>query len=159
MQYLSFLNNQQILKTKKTVFFDGGVFPDQSGSARVGMSPGFNKFPIYDVASNTYPDKFNSNNYTFEIPVTGIYLIYSKVRPIDNTSTRSYGQGVHISENDGAWFIWNNTLSGADANRNGLQNTRIAKFNNGDLLRLYTYVGQYTEFSAAALQIYLLEEI
>lgn len=139
------------------VFLDCGINPDFQGSARYNCFPGFNKVPIFDSNENTHPD--NLINSEFKIPTTGIYLIYSRVRPVDNTSLRNYGQAVHTSATDGAWFSWSNTQFNANMNRNGLQNTRIVKFNKDESIFLYTYFDQFTEISASIMTVCLLQEI
>jgi hypothetical protein len=155
--YLTFENNKKILKRRESVFFDAGITPDLAGNAKVTQPPGFQTVPLFDVYENRHPDRFSNN--IFNVPVSGVYLIYSKIRPLDNTNHQSFGQGVHTDNFDGAWFIWGNTYTGLGVNRNGLQNTRIAKFNVDDPLRLYSYFQANCDLSSASLQIYLLEEI
>jgi hypothetical protein len=97
--------------------------------------------------------RWNSTNRTFSIPATGNYLILSRLRLPDNVSVMGWGQGVHTSNVDGAYFFWDVTRTGATNNRNIILNTRIAPFNANDLLRFFTYVDTATSLWVASLII------
>lgn len=131
------------------IYFLGGFSSTSDTSGDVNMASGFNTIPLSIVSD---PGNGFSNNI-WTVPVSGLYLVNSKVRIEDNvTNGLSYGQGVHTSDIDGFWFSWFVTAP----YRNGSFNSRIASFNQGDPLRLYTYFDRNIQVKAAELSIVLL---
>lgn len=112
-------------------------------------STGFTTIPL--VASYDYLNRMNGS--TFYIPRTGLYTFTSKVRVKDGEPYRGIGQGVNNITTDGAFFLWGSTTRDLDTNRNGLLNTRIALFNEGEPITLYMYCDTPLIISAAELTI------
>lgn len=114
---------------------------------------------ICQTAVDDPGSNYNSGTGIYTCPVTGLYQIVSNLRLEDSAPEGNYGQGVHTSEADGPWFLWNDTNTLSNSRRNGLQNIRTARFNAGDQLRMYYYwdpdTGS-TTITAAALTITLL---
>ena len=99
---------------------------------------------------------WNAGGNYYTVPLTGTYVIASKVRPVDLTSTAiGIGQGVHTSLIDGPWFSWG-AVPGTTSGRTSVGNTRIAPFNTGDQLKLYTYGDTAFTVQSASLVIYRL---
>lgn len=100
---------------------------------------------------------FNTTTSTFTVPTgqSGYYSIVAKLRYADSTGTYSYGIGMGGSLDDQPYFLWSQSLS----SRNGLLNERIAWFNAGDQIFLYTYQqrGQNAGVQAAEMSIYRIK--
>lgn len=120
-----------------------------TNSANIGLTgKAFTKIIGNTVVSDP-GSNYNSSTGIYTVPYTGLYQIVTKMRVSDDApfgvkataQALSFGQGVHTSEIDGAWFQWFMTPTGtsSDVNRNGSSNTRIDFFNAGDLLRMYYY--------------------
>lgn len=96
------------------------------------------------------------SNNIYNIPYTGEYTIYSKLRLDDNTPITSYGQGVHTFNTDGSWFAWRDTNVGSIGKRNGLENFRAMQLNSSDPIRLYAYSEISVTVSIAEINIVAL---
>ncbi len=128
----------QIPVTNTPIFWGTKEFADTHQSIPATSFTNNIALPNINVDSFT---KWNATNRTYTIPATGNYLILSRLRLPDNVSpAMGWGQGVHTSQVDGAYFYWDVTRSGATNNRNIILNTRIAPFNINEVLNFFTYV-------------------
>lgn len=117
-----------------------------------GSSPSTPQFTLATKAFVTVPfvtvnvdtaSGWSTANNQYTIPVAGVYLIITKLRPVDNAPVESFGQGANFNNNvDGPWFYWANTSTGASGgyNRNGTVNARIVQAAAGALINMYAYV-------------------
>ena len=122
---------------------------------------GFEKVPLastFDPQSN-----FSNANSWYVAPVTGLYLILTRIRPddfVDDGSGNqvSYGQGAHTSNGDGSFFMWGLTVpsTGPTYSRNGLVNFRIASFSAGAQIRMFAYADTAIAIADAEMNIFLL---
>lgn len=86
---------------------------------------------VLDTASG-----WNASANTYTIPATGVYLIISKMRLVDSTAPGiQFGQGASTQNVDGPYFTWNTTAG----LRNYSVTFRMATFNKGDLVRMFSY--------------------
>lgn len=116
---------------------------------------GFNTVILPNVTTNIGGGTWDGSNNTYSIPISGTYIIKSSIRLVDNSSSRNIFQAVGTFNLDIPDGIWQ-TNSG---NRWTMLYTRIAYFDQGDLLRLYIYSdGVVAELSDASLNIALLSE-
>jgi hypothetical protein len=82
---------------------------------------------------------FSNSTHYYTVPVDGVYLIFTKLRPDDDSPLTSYAQGAGIDNVDDTWIAWGQTYATAAANRNGLVNFRIVALSAGDQVRMYAY--------------------
>lgn len=100
--------------------------------------------------------RWDSNNYWYNCPFNGWYLITGSVRVTDNTpSGTQFGLGVAQGEFDGAHFFWHKVGPGP-ASRETFAYARVGYYNAGDCLRMFSYSDQGYQVTQAGLQIALL---
>lgn len=103
---------------------------------------------------------WNSSTNSYTVPVSGIYMIVTKMRPADaSTAYVSYGQGAGTSAADSPSFQWFMTVptSGVEiSSRNGSLNTRIMKLSKGDVITMFYYTDVAISIAAASMNITLL---
>mgnify|MGYP003640552150 CR=1 FL=1 len=119
----------------------------------------FNTVPLPTVTKNLGGGTWNASNNTYSVPKSGTYIIKSTIRLIDGStsSSRNIYQAVHTSNIDIPDGIWQVNPAPVGTGRWTMLYTRIAYFNQGDLLRLYIYSdGQVANLSDASLNIFLL---
>jgi hypothetical protein len=150
----------------------GGIFPVLDVSVGDGTNTTFqtvaNAFTtiILPIVATDTAGGYNTVASQYTIPITGTYLIVSKLRFADRlTSTPgvgvSFGQGVHTSNVDGSWFSWAVTTVASQQGdtRQGHLNTRIARFTAGSRINMYAYYdlgGSTGDIVAASLNVCLL---
>ncbi len=118
---------------------------------------GFNTVPLPNVTKNLGGGTWNTSNYTYRVPISGTYLIKSSVRLVDGSISRNIFQSVHTSNIDIPDGIWQTNVYASGSDRWTMLYTRLAYFNQGDVLRLYIYSdGQTARLSDASLNITLL---
>lgn len=146
----------------------GGVYPVLDVSVGNPTTPGtqtianaFTTIVLGTVNTDT-ASGWNTTTNVYTIPITGTYLIVSKLRFNDNTTANiSAGQGVNTSNVDGPWFGWFETNAAAyqGTARNGNVNTRILYATSGTQLNMYAYFdagGGLGTVYEAALNIVLI---
>ncbi|MEM0519290.1 beta strand repeat-containing protein [Aequorivita flava] len=138
------------------VIYTGSLGNGSGGSVNATITAsGFNTVPLPNTSTNIGGGIWNGTNNTYTIPVSGTYLIKSSIRLTDGSVSRNVFQAVHTSNADIPDGIWQ-TNSG---NRWTMLYTRIAYFNQNDVLRLYIYSdGQQARLSDASLNITLLSK-
>jgi hypothetical protein len=111
-------------------------------------------------------NSFNTANWLYTVPATGVYFCQALIRPNDGQVSKAGfpdGTGVAIgigldSDQDGVWVQWNKWMwmSGTGGNRLSWDYTRIASFNQGQLVRLYMFsdLGGQFDLTRATLQIW-----
>jgi hypothetical protein len=110
--------------------------------------------PLPAVVKNIGGGVWNAANNTYAAPVSGTYIIKSTIRLTDGSSSRNVYQAVNTVNSDIPDGVWQ-TNSGSG--RWTMLYTRIAYFNQGDLMRLYMYSdGTPATVSDASLNISLL---
>lgn len=112
-----------------------------------------------DTVSTDTSNGWSASNSLYTIPVTGTYLISSKLRWLDNSAvSTSYGQGVGASAIDAPYFQWFVTPSfSGGSQRNGSLNVRIARFTAGQTIQMYAYVDATTlGIASASLNVALM---
>jgi hypothetical protein len=114
---------------------------------------GFNTINLPSVNTNIGGGVWNPANNTFSVPVTGVYIVKSSLRLRDGSPSRNVFQAVGTTNTDIPDGIWQ-TNTGT---RWTMLYTRIARFNQGDLLRLYMFSdGPVANLSDASLNISLI---
>jgi hypothetical protein len=138
----------------RNVLFDANLGTGAGGTTNATIAAtGFNTVPLPVVSKNIGGGIWNATSNTYEIPVSGTYLIKSSIRLVDGSSSRNVFQAVNLSNIDVAEGIWG-TNSG---NRWTMLYNRIAYFTKGDLLRLYIYSdGAIAYLSDASLNVVLI---
>lgn len=117
---------------------------------------GFNTVPLPNVTKNVGGGIWNPSNNTYKVPASGTYMIKSSIRLTDYSASRNIFQAVGTVNADVPDGIWQ-TNTGGGTQRWTMLYVRIAYFNEGDLLRLYTYSGgAVANLSDASLNITLL---
>lgn len=113
--------------------------------------------PLPQVTKNIGGGLWNATNNTYTIPISGTYIIKSSIRLTDGSSSRSVFQAVGKSNIDIPDGIWQTNPAPTGTGRWTMLYTRIAYFDQGDLVRLYMYSdGQVANLSDASLNITLL---
>lgn len=84
--------------------------------------------------------RYNATTNLYTVPVAGLYLCSAKIRFTDaaGTATANLGLGIGTATADGPHFQWQ-PVGSATAGRRTYAYQRLARFNAGDQLRLYTY--------------------
>lgn len=98
---------------------------------------------------------YDAANSEYRVPETGIYTCAAVVRiPDDVLLVQNIGLGIHASNFDGPWFVWNVTRSeNTNPTRQAFAYARTARFIKDDLLRLYTWSGSGYTVQAAQMTI------
>lgn len=105
------------------------------------------------ITTNVGGGTWDSTNYLYTVPVSGLYLCLATLRILDSSSTRSTHLNVHTSNADHPTGLWRNTGSGRDVS----EHVRIGSFTAGDVLRsVYYSDGATFPMNAASLTIILL---
>lgn len=114
---------------------------------------GFNTIPLPSVTTDVGGGIWNPTNNTYQVPVSGTYLIKSSLRIRDNSTSRNVFQAVNTVNADIPDGIWQTNTG----RRWTMLYTRIVNLNQGDLLRLYMFSdGLVAELSDASLNIVLI---
>lgn len=115
----------------------------------------FNTINLNNVLKNIGGGVWDGSN-TYTIPYSGTYLIKSSLRLVDGSASRNIFQAVNTSNQDIPEGVWQTNPSGTNV-RWTMPYTRIAYFNQGATIRLYTYSdGTNAVLSNASLYIILL---
>ena len=118
---------------------------------------GFNTVPLPNVTKNEGGGIWNATNNTYRVPASGTYMIKSSIRLVDGSGSRNIFQAVGVLNADVPDGIWQTNPSPSGTRRWTMLYVRIAYFNEGDLLRLYTFSdGTGANLSDASLNITLL---
>jgi hypothetical protein len=134
--------------TGNVVTTPGSIFISVDGATNQSIGAAFTTIIMGNIvtASGVPASNYNTATGIFTVPVTGTYEITGSLRYADGqTAGRQFGVGVHTSNGDGSWFLWHaiqGTTSGA--NRTTYPYIRVAKFNAGEQLRMFSYVDQGT---------------
>jgi hypothetical protein len=162
------------ITTKGYYFFDGILWQKIARSsviftASLGTGIGtntnatiaadvFNTVPLPNVTKNEGGGIWNATNNTYRVPASGTYMIKSSIRLVDGSASRNIFQAVGVINADVPDGIWQTNISPLGVTRRwSMLYVRIAYFNEGDLLRLYTFSGGTSaNFSDASLNITLL---
>jgi hypothetical protein len=119
-----------------------------------------------DTKATDTSNSFNTSNWLYTVPATGIYFCQGLIRPNDGQVAKAGfpdGTGVAIgiglnSDNDGTWVQWNKWMwmSGNGGGRVSWDYTRLCAFNQGDLVRLYMFsdLGGQFDLTRASMQIW-----
>jgi hypothetical protein len=160
------------ITTKGYYFFDGVLWQKIARSsviftASLGTGSGgttnatiaedaFNTVPLPAVTSNVGGGIWNATDNTYRVPASGTYIIKSSIRLVDGSVPRNIFQAVGVVNADVPKGIWQ-TNTGGSGRRWTMLYVRIAYFNEGDLLRLYTFSdSEEADLSDASLNITLL---
>jgi hypothetical protein len=112
----------------------------------------FAKITFSSVVTDTAAG-FSSSTNLYTIPVSGTYMIVTKLRGSDSqTSGASYGQGANLTAVDGSWFSWFVTAP----DRNGSINTRVVHLTAGTTVQMYAYADSGLVCSGGEMDIVLL---
>ncbi|MBC7411787.1 MAG: hypothetical protein H7331_04960 [Bacteroidia bacterium] len=138
----------------RNVIFDANLGSGAGGTTNATVAAtGFNTVPLPTVSKNIGGGIWDVTNNTYQIPVSGTYLIKSSIRLIDGSSSRNIFQAVNLSNIDVAEGIWGTNSGG----RWTMLYNRIAYFTKGDFLRLYIYSdGAIANLSDASLNVVLI---
>ena len=90
----------------------------------------------------------------YTVPQSGTYMCVSKVRPLDASAANNICQGVHTSNVDGPWMVWNEPGQTSTGKRSTIVNARVMSCTAGDQLRLYTFGELAYTVLQASLVIY-----
>lgn len=92
---------------------------------------GLSGYSLTDPGGN-----YNPATDFYSIPQDGTYLIMTQIRVTDSEGLQeSYGQGAGTANQDSPQFSWFET----NGTRNGSLNQRISYFNQGDLIRMFSF--------------------
>lgn len=115
-------------------------------SRNVTISSASNQFTKLTFNAVEDPESnWDSTNSWYVVPEPGRYQIITKLRPVDNSPSVSYGQGAGTTNVDNPSFQWFETVTnapsgGINGNRNGSFNTRIMSASAGDKIFMFYYV-------------------
>ena len=117
---------------------------------------GFRTVPLPTLVSNVGGGVWSgAPNYTYTVGKSGTYIIKSSIRLVDGSPSRNVFQAVGVANADIPDGIWQ-TNTGS---RWTMLYTRIAFFNQGDVLRLYIYSETANaNLSDASLNIALINQ-
>lgn len=83
---------------------------------------------------------YNTSTGFITIPSNGIYQITATLRVTDGSPVRrQFGFGVHTSNSDGPWFLWNMVQDVTTTSRTSFPLMRVARFNTNDQLRMFIF--------------------
>ncbi len=169
----STVNATELVSGEGYYYFDGSLWQSMKSTAgsilftaSIGEGAGsqvnltlnqdsFETIVLADVEQNLGGGNWDATQGTYEVPISGTYLIKSSVRLTDNSSSRNFFQCVDVTNADNPQGLWQSN-SGM---RWTMLYTRIAFFDQGDLLRLYIYSdGADADISDASLDIVLLSQ-
>ena len=125
------------------------------GTATVQSVPAttFTLINLTTVASDPGAN-FSTTTKFYTVPSTGLYMIFAKIRILDSsTAGNNIGFGVHTSNIDGPWFQWQINPAATANSRQTFNYQRLAYFNAGDQLRMFTYGQTAYVISVASMQI------
>lgn len=143
------------VKTGSTIFI--ATLGNGNGSSNNLSLPsnGFNTVRLPTVTKNIGGGVWNTTDNTYQIPVSGTYVIKSSVRLVDASTSRNFFQAVGTTNADIPEGMWQTNPAGG--NRWTMAYDRIAYFNQGDLIRLYIYSDNaQANISDASLNVTLL---
>lgn len=142
----------------KTVVFTASLGTGAGGAPNATIpATAFITVPLPQVTKNFGGGIWDVANNTFAIPVSGTYIIKSSIRLQDGSASRSVFQSVSTLNADIPDGIWQTNPTPTGTGRWTMLYTRIAYFNQGDLLRLYIYSdGLPAVLSDASLNITLV---
>ena len=107
----------------------------------------FTTIPLVNVSVDT-ASAFSRSSSTYSIPSSGYYLVITKMRLLDGLPANiSYGQGSGTQLADITGFMWSTTgTNGRQANpsRNASVNASVTHYNQGDQVKMYTYLDYQT---------------
>ena len=132
--------------------FSASVGTGAAGSATVAIAPidTYYAIPLTTVVTNRGGGNW-TNNTTYTIPSSGVYMIRSSVRLVDSSPAREFYQVVNDSAQDIPEGAWHNSGTGR---RFTMQYSRLSRFTAGTQLRLYVYSeSKVGNISAASLSI------
>jgi hypothetical protein len=143
---------------RSSVIFTASLGDGDGGDINATIaSNGFNTVPLPAVTSNVGGGIWNGTNNTYRVPASGTYMIKSSIRLVDGSVSRNIFQAVGVVNADIPEGIWQTNTDSSVGRRWTMLYVRIAYFNEGDLLRLYTYSdGEGANLSDASLDITLL---
>lgn len=138
-----------------TIVFTATLGTGAGGSSNfTATSSTFVTVPLPTVVRNTGGGVWSTANNTYTAPVSGTYIIKSTIRLTDGLSSRNVYQAVNTANTDIPDGVWQ---TNPGVGRWTMLYTRIAYFNQGDLMRLYMYSdGSAATVSDASLNISLL---
>jgi hypothetical protein len=139
----------------KKGYSNSSTFVDVSGAIGQVISGSFQTVVMGTVNSDV-SGLYNSSTGIYIVPVSGLYQISGSIRAADTTAAgRSFGVGVHNANMDGAWFFWHAVQGTTDTgmNRTTYPYFRVARFNAGDQLRMFSYSDGGVSLSLAGMQI------
>ena len=142
----------------KSTIFTASLGTGAGATSNASISAtSFNTVPLPQITKNIGGGTWNATNNTYTIPISGTYIIKSSIRLVDGSVSRSVFQAVGTSNIDIPDGIWQTNPAPTGTGRWTMLYTRIAFFNQGDLVRLYMYSdGQIANLSDASLNIALL---
>jgi len=149
----------------KTYFCDVNMAGSPAGATKQVIPNATFETLKLDTKVTDTTNSFNTANWIYTVPASGVYFCQALIRPTDGQVSKGgfpdgtgVGVGIHTSNGDGTWFQWNKWMwmSGAGGNRLSWDYTRIAAFNQNDLLRLYMFsdLGGQFDITRASMQIW-----
>ncbi|HVJ09258.1 MAG TPA: hypothetical protein VM554_12830 [Acidisarcina sp.] len=128
------------------------VVLDVTDSSTQSVSNAFSKITFGTVVADNN-NGWNSSTNQYTIPISGTYMITTKLRIVDNaTSGVSYGQGANSTAVDGSWFSWFVTA----VKRNGSINVRVVHLSQGSTIEMYAYADSSLSTTSAEMSIVML---
>lgn len=131
---LSGLSQAQSLAT-----FDATVGGGAGPASTQNLIRNFDTIVLPNVVADS-ASGWNSTTNQYTIPATGLYLITSRLRLVDDTTTAGFAQGVNTLNGDGPWMVWNQFTG----KRTTIINARTALFTQGQVVDLFGYCDSYS---------------
>ena len=143
---------------RSSVIFTASLGTGVGGNTNTTIAANaFNTVPLPNVTKNVGGGVWNATNNTYRVPASGTYIIKSSIRLVDGSGSRNIFQSVGTLNADVPDGIWQTNPAPAGTRRWTMLYVRIAFFNEGESLRLYTFSdGTGANLSDASLNITLL---
>ena len=113
----------------------------RAGASVMIAASSFTTYPLDGTPTvNIGGGSWDSNNYLYTVPSSGLYLCLGMIRLSDSEAERSTALAIGTVNADGSHVDWS-VMGGTSAgrHRNSRQYTRLARFTAGDKVRMYIY--------------------
>lgn len=145
------------LTANKSTFMEVSFGTGSGSQTNFSFGAAFTKVNFHALTGYTLTDlggNYSAANDWYVAPVTGTYLITTKLRVTDSTTANtSYGQGSGTSAADGPTFLWLQTNT---ASRNGSQNVVMKHYTAGSNIIMFAYANSTINASDGDFSIFLL---